>query len=94
VTKKTAESTKTREISEGGAEVGLALSTIDILMRDPFAIPTGGYSCEVAAVYLACAVLFFVQGPGRFSLDALLFAGVPSNVDVIAALCQPNRQQN
>jgi uncharacterized membrane protein YphA (DoxX/SURF4 family) len=25
--------------------------------------------------YLACAVLFLLLGPGRFSLDALLFSG-------------------
>ena len=27
----------------------------------------------MAAVYLACAVLFLLLGPGRFSLDGMLF---------------------
>jgi len=29
---------------------------------------------ELAAVYLGCTILFLLLGPGRFSLDALLFS--------------------
>jgi hypothetical protein len=36
----------------------------------------GGPSFEPAAFYLACAVLFLLAGPGRFSLDAMLFGGI------------------
>jgi putative oxidoreductase len=37
---------------------------------DPF---VGQGAWELAAVYLACAILFLILGPGRISLDALLF---------------------
>jgi putative oxidoreductase len=37
----------------------------------------GKPSYELAAVYLCCAILFLLLGPGRLSLDALLF-GRPS----------------
>jgi putative oxidoreductase len=40
---------------------------------DPFVSKMGGPSYELAAVYLACAVLFLVLGPGRWSLDAAWF---------------------
>jgi putative oxidoreductase len=41
---------------------------------DPFvASKPGEPFWELAAVYLACSVLFLLAGPGRLSLDALLF---------------------
>jgi hypothetical protein len=39
----------------------------------------GQASCEIAAVYLACVFLILLAGPGRFSLDALLFGGSPGS---------------
>ena len=51
-----------------------AAGMVHIRAGDPFVNP-GGKSWELAAVYLACSILFLLIGPGRFSLDALLFGG-------------------
>jgi putative oxidoreductase len=40
---------------------------------DPFVATTGGSSYELAALYLAVALLMLFTGPGRLSLDAALF---------------------
>jgi hypothetical protein len=45
-------------------------------MGHPFVSKMGGPSFELPAVYLACAVLFLLLKPGRFSLDPFLF-GTP-----------------
>lgn len=42
-------------------------------MGDPFVNPTGGKSYELAAVFLAIALLIVAQGPGRLSLDRKIF---------------------
>ena len=45
------------------------------VLHDPFVSPTGGRSYEPALVYLCVAVLFLLAGPGRFSLDHVVFCG-------------------
>lgn len=51
----------------------VAIGMVHLPHGDAFVSPTGGRSFELAAVYLACAVLFLLLGPGRFSADAVLF---------------------
>jgi putative oxidoreductase len=41
--------------------------------KDPFVNLTGGPSYELALVYLGIALLVLALGPGRFSLDMLIF---------------------
>jgi len=50
----------------------VAIGMVHVPKGDPF-VGQGGSSWELAAVYLACAVLFLLLGPGRFSLDTLFF---------------------
>jgi putative oxidoreductase len=63
----------TRLASIGIASVMVvAISMVHVPQGDPF-VGQGGPSYELAAVYLACTILFLLLGPGRFSLDALFF---------------------
>jgi putative oxidoreductase len=55
----------------------VALATVHLAMGHPFVGKPGGPSFELPAVYLACAVLFLILGPGRVSLDARLFSSPP-----------------
>jgi len=50
----------------------VAIGMVHVPKGDPF-VSQGGASWELAAVYLACAILFLLLGPGRISLDAVLF---------------------
>jgi putative oxidoreductase len=55
-----------------------ALVLVHFPRADPF-VATGGPSYELPLIYLALAVLFLIVGPGRWSLDALLFARPPTD---------------
>jgi putative oxidoreductase len=71
--------TRLASLGLGGTMVG-ALALAHLPAGDPFvASAPGQASFELAAVYLACSILFFILGPGRFSLDAALF-GAPRTV--------------
>lgn len=44
-----------------------------IVLKDPFVSKGAGGSYELAALYLAISILFLMVGPGKFSLDKVLF---------------------
>ncbi|MGE5698489.1 MAG: DoxX family protein [Deltaproteobacteria bacterium] len=43
------------------------------VLGDPFVNLKGGRAYELAAVFLVIAVFFVISGPGRFSLDRMVF---------------------
>jgi putative oxidoreductase len=53
--------------------MAVAVSMHMFVFGDPFVHPTGGRSYEPAAVYLLVSLLLVVAGPGRISLDRILF---------------------
>jgi putative oxidoreductase len=55
----------------------VALGMVHWPHGDPFVSMKPGPAWELAAVYLACAILFVLLGPGRYSLDAFLFHWLP-----------------
>jgi putative oxidoreductase len=53
--------------------MGVAVWMHAYVLGDPF-VPSGpGGSYELASIYLCIAVLLLLSGPGRFSLDRLVF---------------------
>lgn len=55
----------------------VALAMVHLPHGDSFVSKTGSRSFELPAVYLACAVLFLLLGPGRLSADAIVFSQPP-----------------
>lgn len=53
--------------------MSVATYTHLVVMKDPFVNLKGGGSYELALVYLVIAILFFIFGPGKFSLDKFIF---------------------
>lgn len=51
----------------------VAASMHAFMRRDPFVSATGGPAYELAAVYLTIAIVLIAFGPGRFSLDRIIF---------------------
>lgn len=51
----------------------VAIVVVHLSAGDPFVSLTGSPSYELAALYLAVALTMIIIGPGKFSLDALLF---------------------
>ena len=51
----------------------VAITTVHLKAGHPFVTRGDGPSYEVAALYLAASLLVLIAGPGRFSLDAILF---------------------
>lgn len=56
-----------------GCTMFVAVSMHRFVLGDPFVNLTGGRSYEPAAVFFLIAVLLFVAGPGRYSLDRKIF---------------------
>jgi putative oxidoreductase len=51
----------------------VALGMVHLPSGDPFVNPMGGRSFELAACHLAAVLALLLAGPGKLSLDALLF---------------------
>lgn len=56
----------------------VAVYTHMIKNGDPF-VGKGGPSYELAAIYLAISIVFLFVGPGKFSLDSLIFKSKDSS---------------
>lgn len=59
--------------------MAVALHLHHFIMGDPFVNLTGGSSYQLPAIYFLVAILFLFMGPGRFSLDRIIFGQVPYN---------------
>lgn len=61
-----------------GSTMAVAVSMHLLVFHDPFvATAAGGGSYEMASVYFSLALLILLSGPGRYSLDHLIFGEKP-----------------
>lgn len=56
-----------------GIACTMAVAIVKVHLHDPFVAAGGGKSKELAAIYLAIALVLLLAGPGALSLDAQLF---------------------
>jgi len=56
-----------------GCTMAVAVWTHAIAWQHPFVSTKGGPSFELAGAYLCVALLLLLAGPGRFSVDRLIF---------------------
>ena len=53
--------------------MAMAVRLHAFMLHDPFVATKGGGSYELASVYFWIALLFILAGPGRYSVDRLVF---------------------
>ena len=56
-----------------GITMSVAVYLHMIVLKDPYVNQKGGGSYELALIYLCIAILFFVVGPGKYSMDSIIF---------------------
>ncbi len=56
-----------------GFTMAVAVYMHSMVMKDPFVNMTGGRSFELAASYFIVAIILVAMGPGKFSLDKVIF---------------------
>ncbi|MBF8260370.1 MAG: hypothetical protein HW377_2744 [Actinobacteria bacterium] len=57
--------------------MSVAVWTHAAVLHDPFVSLKGARSFELAAAYLCIAILLLLAGPGRFSVDRVIFGEKP-----------------
>lgn len=57
----------------------VATSMHMFVMKDPFVNPMGGSSYELALTYFGLSLVWLTVGPGKFSLDKMIFGERPKH---------------